>query len=205
MIEKSIQVTINGKMIEASEGASPIHALWQAGYPRIKGVGCLSGVCGSCRAMVRRPGTTEIAMELGCQTLIEDGMEVIFLGFSAPSHYPYQLDDVRSSWEVQARFHHIFPQARHCRGCGGCTESCPKGIEVEKGVKLASQGRFREAGELFIECVMCNLCMTSCPEWIAPNHVGLFARRITAYFHIRPSNLINRLEALRKGEFQLVE
>jgi hypothetical protein len=51
---------------------------------------------------------------------------------------------------------------------------------------------------------MCHLCMTTCPEFIAPNHVGLFCRRIMAYFHIRPSNLISRLEELRKGEMRVV-
>lgn len=66
-------------------------------------------------------------------------------------------------------------------------------------MELAAKGRFSEAGDLFIECVMCDLCMTACPEHISPNHVGLFSRRVTAYFHIRPSNLINRLETLRKG------
>ncbi|HHH39894.1 MAG TPA: ferredoxin, partial [Sedimenticola sp.] len=47
--------------------------------------------------------------------------------------------------------------------------------------------------------------MPACPEFISPNHVGIFARRVTAYFHIRPSNLINRLEKLRRGELQIAE
>ena len=42
--------------------------------------------------------------------------------------------------------------------------------------------------------------MTGCPEFIDPNHVGLFARRVTGYFHTRPSNLINRLQEIRTGE-----
>ena len=50
---------------------------------------------------------------------------------------------------------------------------------------------------------MCDLCMTSCPEFIEPNHVGLFARRVSAYFDTRPSNLINRLEAIRSGQMQV--
>jgi hypothetical protein len=45
--------------------------------------------------------------------------------------------------------------------------------------------------------------MTGCPEQIAPNRVGLFARRVTAYFHSRPSNLINRLEKIRRGELAI--
>ena len=85
-----------------------------------------------------------------------------------------------------------------------CNKACPKGIDVESGVELAVKGRFRESGELFVECVMCNLCMTGCPEYIDPNHVGLFARRVTGYFHTRPSNLINQLEAIRTGELSVI-
>lgn len=200
-----VNVTINGKHITAPASLSAIQALWHAGYPRIKSVGCLEGVCGSCRVFVRRTGSAEVRTELACQTLIEEGMQVIFLVFPGPTHHTYQLEDIKSSWEVQGRFHEIFPEASVCRHCGGCNNSCPKGIQVERGVELATKGHFREAGDLFVECVMCDLCLTACPELIAPNHVGLFARRVTAYFHIRPSNLINRLERLRKGEFQVAE
>ncbi|HEB97339.1 MAG TPA: ferredoxin [Sedimenticola thiotaurini] len=203
--EPLVNVVIDGKSITAPARLSTIQALWHAGYPRVKSVGCLEGVCGSCRIMVRRAGTAEVTMELGCQTLIEEGMEVSFLVFPTPTHHTYELGEINNSWEVQAHFNRIFPEADHCRHCSGCTRSCPKGIDVEKGVELASKGRFREAGELFIECVMCNFCMTACPEFIAPNHVGIFARRVTAYFHIRPSNLINRLEKLARGELQIPE
>lgn len=201
--EELVRVTINGKEIRAPANLSTIQALWYAGYPRVKSVGCLEGVCGSCRIMVRRKDSPEVTMALGCQTLIEDGMEVNFLVFPSPTHHTYQLDDIANSWEVQSKFHRIFPEAVHCRHCHGCDVSCPKDIKVERGVELASKGRFREASELFVECVMCNFCMTACPEYISPNHVGLFARRVTAYFHIRPSNLINRLEELRRNEHKI--
>ncbi len=198
-----ISLTINGRSITSRQNHSVIQALWDAGYPRVKGVGCMEGVCGSCRVMVRRADGPEVSLELGCQLLVEEGMHVNFLVFPNPTHHTYQLDDIKSSWEVQGRFHDIFPEAEACRHCGGCNQSCPKGIEVEKAVELACKGRFREAGELFVECVMCNLCLTACPENISPNHVGLFSRRVTAYFLIRPSNLIHRLEKMRKGELQV--
>lgn len=197
--EQLVSVVIDGKAIQAPPSLSVIQALWHAGYPRVKGVGCLEGVCGSCRVLVRREGQDKVNMALGCQTLVEEGMQVLFLVFPNPTHHHYQLNAIQNSWDVQAEFHRIFPEANSCRHCGGCYSACPKDINVELGVKLAGEGRFREAGELFVECIMCNLCMTGCPEQIAPNHVGLFARRVTAYFHTRPSNLIHRLEALRKG------
>ncbi|MES9905136.1 MAG: 2Fe-2S iron-sulfur cluster-binding protein [Sedimenticola sp.] len=200
-----VNLTINGKSISAPSSLSVIQALWHTGYPRVKSVGCLEGVCGSCRVMVRRADSREVTTELGCQVLIEEGMQVNFLLFPTPTHHRYQLDEINSSWEVQGKFHKFFPEAEKCRHCGGCNQTCPKGISVEHGVELASKGRFEEAGALFIECVLCNLCQTACPESIAPNHVGLFSRRVTAYFHIRPSNLINRLEKLRKGELQIIK
>ena len=202
--DKLIQATINGKLISAPENFSVIQALWFSGYPRIKSVGCLEGVCGSCRVFVRRKGNLEVTTELGCEVLIEDAMEVNFLSFPVDSKKFYKLENIRNSWELQANFHEIFPEAAHCRHCGGCNITCPKGIDVERAVVLAAKGRFREAGDLFVECVLCDLCQSACPESIAPNHVGLFSRRVTSYLHTRPSNLINRLERLRKGELQVV-
>ena len=200
---QQVTTIIEGKSINAPDNLSIIQALWHAGYPRVKSVGCLEGVCGSCRVMVRRAGDTQVSMELGCQTLVEEGMQVVFLVHPTPTHHKYELSTIENSWNVQAEFHRIFPEASHCRHCHGCTTTCPKGITVEKGVELACEGKFREAGELFVECIMCNLCMTGCPEEIAPNHVGLFARRVTAYFHTRPSNLINRLEEMRQGNHKV--
>ncbi len=198
-----VSMSINGQAITAPDSLSVIQALWHAGYPRVKGVGCLDGVCGSCRVMVRRSGSPEIKMELGCQLLIEEDMDVFFSVFDTPSQHHYDLSKISTSWDVQTEFHKIFSEAQKCRHCGGCNKACPKGIDVEEGVALAVKGRFRESGELFVDCVMCNLCMTGCPEYIDPNHVGLFARRVTGYFHTRPSNLINQLEAIRTGELDV--
>lgn len=201
--ENLVQVTINGRSIAASPTHNVIQALWSAGYPRVKSVGCLEGVCGSCRVLVRRAGSNQVTTELGCQVLVEEGMLVTFLAFPVPTPHSYELSDIANSWEVQGQFHMFFPEADNCRHCGGCVATCPRGIHVERGVELAAKGRFREAGDLFAHCVMCDLCQTACPEHISPNHVGLFSRRVTAYFHIRPSNLINRLERMRKGDFEV--
>lgn len=198
-----VNVVIDGKAIQAPPSLSVIQALWHAGYPRVKGVGCLEGVCGSCRVLVRRADADAVKVELGCQTLVEEGMHVMFLVFPTPPHHHYRLSHIQNSWDLHSQFHRIFPEVVNCRHCGGCTNGCPKGIDVEHGVALASQGRFKEAGDLFVECIMCNICMTGCAEELAPNHVGLFARRVTAYFHSRPSNLIHRLEQIRKGELEI--
>ncbi len=202
--DAQVVLSINAKTIKAHKSLSLIQALWQENYPRVKSVGCLDGVCGSCRVMVKRANDTELKMRLACQLLVEEGMDVFFLDFpTTSSQHSYQLSEIKNSWDVQTNFHQIFPEAEKCRHCHGCNQACPKDIDVELGVELANKGRFREAGELFVECVMCNLCNTGCPEFIEPNHLGLFARRVTGYFHTRPSNLINQLEAIRSGELDV--
>ena len=104
-----INTTINGKSISAPQHLSVIQALWHSGYPRIKSVGCLEGVCGSCRVLVRRKDSDSITTELGCQVLIEEGMQVNFLAFPTPAQQHYKLENIGNSWEVQANFHEIFP------------------------------------------------------------------------------------------------
>lgn len=201
--DKLVNATINGREISAPASLNLIQALWHSGYPRVEGVGCLEGVCGSCRVLLRRAHSQEVTSELGCEVLIEEGMEVTFFMFPTLAHHAYQLDDIPGSREINARFHLIFTEAKNCRHCGGCVSTCPRGIEVEYGVELALKGRFSEAGDLFEQCVMCDLCLAACPEQIAPNHVGLFSRRVTACFGSRPSNLMDRLEKMRAGDFQV--
>jgi ferredoxin len=196
----SVTLAINGQAVAAREGMTLVEAAWKAGVPGITGVGCMEGVCGSCRVMMRR--NKEVGVGLACQTFVEEGLEVIFLPASASPRHHYDIADFKDSWDIHARFHGIFPEAARCRHCHGCVKSCPKGIAVEDGVALAAQGRYREAGEAFFECVMCELCDVACPELIAPAHVGLFCRRVTAHFHLRPPNLINRLEELRQKRVQ---
>lgn len=193
------ELTINGSVVPAQDGMTVVEAAWRNGVPRVRGVGCLEGVCGSCRILLRQD--RQVTVGLACQTFVQPGMEVVFLPApSAPRHH-YDLDDFDDGWDIQARFHEIFPEASRCRHCHGCVASCPKGIAVEDAIVLAAAGRFRDAGEMFFECVMCELCDGACPEQIAPAHVGLFCRRITAHFHLRPPNLIHRLEELRQGVY----
>lgn len=194
--ETTVELLINGVTVSAKSNMTIVEAAWAGGVPRVTGVGCLEGVCGSCRIMVKRG--KDVGVALACETFVEPGIEALFLPAPAPIAHRYELTDLADGWDIQARFHKIFPEASRCRHCHGCVEACPKDIAVEEGVMLAATGRFREAGEAFFECVMCELCDSACPEQIAPSHVGLFSRRATAYFHLRPPNLIQRLEENRK-------
>jgi len=205
-IEKNtlITATINGQEISAPLGHSIVQALWYSGNARVKSIGCLEGVCGSCRIMVRRSSSLEVVTELACQTNIEEGMQVIFPLFHEPlsdsNYHSYQLSDMQNMEDVPPYFLQTFPEASHCRNCSGCTKYCPKEIDVELGVNLAVEGKFREAGDLFITCIMCDICIAACPENISPNHVGLFSRRVTACFDTPASNLNRRIAQINSGE-----
>ncbi|MDZ4201250.1 MAG: 4Fe-4S dicluster domain-containing protein [Gallionella sp.] len=194
----SVELLINGITVHAEPQMTIVEAAWAGSVPRVTGVGCLEGVCGSCRILVKKG--KEVNVALACETFVEAGMEALFLPAPGTDRHQYELTELADGWDIQARFHEIFPEASRCRHCNGCVQSCPKGIVVEDGVALAAAGRFREAGEAFFECVMCELCDNACPENIAPAHVGLFSRRITAFFHLRPPNLIHKLEEIRKEQ-----
>ncbi|MBV8915821.1 MAG: ferredoxin [Acetobacteraceae bacterium] len=196
-----VRLTIDGTVFAAPATITIIQAYATSQTPLVKNVGCMGqGVCGSCRCMVRRAGSREVTTELACETLVEDGMQVSFIDYFTPRRpHVYQMEDVADSWRVNAQLNDIFPEARHCRHCGGCDRSCPKAIEVQRGVNLASGGDIRGASEVFEACIMCNLCTLACPEYIRPNHVGLFARRAVTALSLRPSDLIARLEQIETG------
>ena len=203
--ESNIEITVNGSRLSASANHSLIQALWKTGHPQFKSASCLEGVCGSCRIMVKYSNQDEVKMALACQSKIEAGMQVIFpqyLDKQSPAllNHRYQLT---SSDDHQQQLNATFPEAADCRHCHGCTIACPKGIDVEQGVTLANEGKLAAAGDLFINCVMCDLCTTSCPENIAPNYVALFARRTTAFNQPPAPNLADRLQALQRGELKI--
>ena len=197
-----VRLIVEGRSISASPGSSILQAFVQAGETLVEGVGCMGqGVCGSCRVMVRRAGGPEVATELACETVVEEGMQVAFLEYLTPStRHDYRIEDITDSWQAPRKLLELFPEAPHCRHCGGCDRACPKGLEVQRGVNLAVAGELGAAGDVFDECVMCNLCTVSCPEYIRPNHLGLFVRRMIASLSLRPADLMRRLEQIERGE-----
>lgn len=200
-----LQLTVEGREIEAPAGCSILQAYVHAGETLVAGVGCMGqGVCGSCRVMVRRSGDQEVRTELACETLVEPGMQVAFLDyFDDPARHTYRLEDIRDSWQVLDAMAQVFPEASRCRHCSGCDRACPKGLQVQRGVNLAVEGRLADAGHVFDECVMCNLCTLACPESIRPNHLGLFVRRVVASQALRPANLMLRLRQVESGEMKI--
>jgi succinate dehydrogenase/fumarate reductase-like Fe-S protein len=197
----TVRVTMDGHAIEAPQGASLIQAWVAAGLPLTGNVGCMGqGVCGACRVLVRREGERIAATALACETRAEAGMQVAFVDhFPARRPHAYDLGAMVDSWDAVAAVDRVFPEAKHCRHCGGCDAACPKSIEVQKAVTLAVEGRGLAAAELFDHCVMCNLCVAACPEHIAPAHLGQFLRRVAASHTLRPGDLMRRLQEIEDG------
>ena len=204
-MSEKISLTINGQRVEADPGTSIIQAYAHAGKAITANVGCMGqGVCGSCRCMVRKDGERDVQTALACETPVEAGMQVSFIDYFLPEHvHYYDTKNLGDGWDVLEEVNAIFPEAQHCRHCGGCTRACPKGLSVEAGVAAVASGDFAAAGQIFDECVMCNLCTRSCPENIRPNHLGLYARRHTAAASLRPVDLLKRLQEIERGEMDI--
>ena len=200
-----VRLSIEGREIEAPANCSILQAFVHAGQTLVVGVGCMGqGVCGSCRVMVRRSGEQDVKTLLACETLVEESMQVAFLDYlTPPTRHVYRMEELGDSWQALRTISEIFPEASHCRHCSGCDRACPKGLEVERGVNLAVEGRLDASSQVFDECVMCNLCTLACPEHIQPNHLGLFVRRMIAAHSLRPANLIRRLQQIESGEIKI--
>lgn len=205
MDDAVVRIEVEGRPISAGPSSSIIEAIWESGSTLVTNVGCLGqGVCGSCRVMVNRPDSPEVRMELACETLIEEGMRVAFVAHLSPHRERhFELGRVRDSWDFAEEMNESFPEAVDCRHCGGCDTACPRDLNVQRGVELAVEGRLGSAGNEFDECVMCGLCTEACPESIDPNHLGLWARRVTTSSFVRPASLLRRLRQLERGELTI--
>ena len=201
-----VRVTFDGRAFDATPGTSLLQALAAAGHPLTRNVGCLGqGVCGACRVLLRRGDDPAVTTALACETLVEDDMQAVSIDHFPPTRqHHYQLATFGDGWKVPAHINAHFPEAARCRRCGGCDRACPKGIEVERMVHCAVEGRVYEAAELFEHCITCNLCVAACPEHIEPAQLGLLTRRLSASSSLRPADLMSRLLEIEQGRQPIV-
>ncbi len=204
-MSEKYQLVIDGLAVEADKNSTIIQALARSGQAMTKNVGCMGqGVCGSCRCLVRKEGERTVSTALACETPIEQGMQVSFIDYFLPAHvHYYDLDNTGDGWNWLDDTQKLFPESANCRHCGGCDVACPKNLEVQNGVAQVVSGEFSAAANTFDECVMCNLCTLACPENIRPNHLGLYARRMTTARTLRPVDLMRRLQEIDSGAMKV--
>jgi len=168
---KRVNLTVAGKAIQAREGETIIHALWQAGMGTAIQTGCVGGVCGACTVTLRftdgRPGGTDLA----CLRPVEDGMQV----------FPFPVGDLKPPLPVsdpdEGKLRAVFPTVDRCTKCDNCTIACPMKIPVMDSVLRMQQGRLAAVAEDFTTCIHCGLCRAVCEDKVLPHTMGIWVRR----------------------------
>lgn len=196
---KMVSVEIAGKTYQVPEGITIIKALWYIGQEVIHGAGCLGGFCGACATYYRTKDDPKVRTCLACQTAVEDGMS-----FSMMAPFParkaiYQMAELT---DPKQDLFNLYPEAPLCRNCNACTEACPQNIDVREGVWRAVFGDFKAVSEMFMDCVMCGLCVPVCIADIAPNLVALYASRAQgAHFTEKPERLYHQINEIASGRY----
>ncbi len=184
-----ITIELEGRKIAVPAGVTVIEALWDTGHDVKRGIGCLSGLCGACTIAFMEEGGRRVKFGLGCQTLVQPGMNVIMLPFFPSRRAVHDRPALAAAAELLAD---LYPEFETCNNCKGCNV-CPEWIDVAKVMQAALQGDFSRVAKDMRGCIMCGLCASRCPRGIAPHFVGLFLQRAWGSSQPVPANLQRRL------------
>ena len=200
MTPRMVSIEIAGKKYDVPEGITIIKALWYAGQEVVRGIGCLGGFCGACATYYRTKDDPKVRTCLACQTAVEDGMS-----FSMVPPFPARkaVYDMAELKDPKQDLFNLYPEAPLCRNCNACTEACPQKIDVREGVWKAVFGDFKSVSEMFMDCVMCGLCVPVCIADIAPSLVGVYAGRAYGVHEMaKPPGLADRIKAIEEGQYE---
>ena len=175
----AVTVEIGGQQHRVPQGITILQAMWYAGIPVVRGAGCLSGVCGACTTTWRLAGQSAGRTGMGCQTSVEDGMSIALYPIEPPQKKRYRMAELADPAEA---LFGIYPETRRCTLCDACTQVCPQDIPVRQGVRLMMNKDFAAVAPLFDECIMCGFCALVCESNIAPNLLGMYARKAVAHY-----------------------
>jgi formate hydrogenlyase subunit 6/NADH:ubiquinone oxidoreductase subunit I len=168
---KKVNITVAGKAIQAREGETIIHALWQAGLGHDIQTGCVGGVCGACTVTLRFKDGRRGGTDLACLCPVEEGMEV----------FPFPVDALAGPLPVSDpdadKLRAVFPTVDRCTKCDNCTIACPMNIPVMDSVLRMQQGQLAAVAEDFTTCIHCGLCRAVCEDKVLPHTMGLWVRR----------------------------
>lgn len=189
---KTITIELEGRKIKVPEGLTVIEALWDTGHDVKRGVGCLSGLCGACTVAYLEQEGRKVKFGLGCQKVVEEGLNVIMLPYFPARLARYLLGSMETPLKLLPE---IYPELYTCNDCKACN-ICPEWINVAGVMKAAKDADYETATGHIMDCIMCGLCASRCPKGIAPQHVALFIQRALAKERAFPPNLQKRLDQL---------
>jgi len=192
----TVEVELAGTRHTVPAGVTVLMALWYAGQETVHGAGCLGGACGACTVSWRLPDSPATHTGLGCQAVVEDGMAVTLLPIDPPDKPRYRMAEIDDPAEALFT---IYPETRRCTLCDACTQVCPQDIPVRQTVRQMMNKEFGPVAPAFDECIMCGLCALVCEVNIAPNLLGLYARKAVAKAVPAPPELARAMEAVREG------
>lgn len=180
-----VTVYFDGKACAVPADLTIMTALEYAGFRLVRGCGCRHGFCGACGAIFRVKGENRVHFALACQTQVRDEMYVASLPFYPLNRRTYALGELAPPpGEAPSHmiFMRLFPEIFACIGCGSCSKSCSRGLDVMQFIAYAKRNDLPACAHASFDCVACGICSARCPADISHALVGLLARRINGKY-----------------------
>lgn len=201
-MQEMVTIYIDGLSYFVPKDLTIMTAMEYVGLHLIKGVGCRQGFCGACSTVYRLNtdhNENNVNFCLGCQTKVEEGMNIATLPTFPLNKKIYNLEELQPTTNVLAT---IFPEIEGCVECEACTNSCPKDLKVMDYIAAARDGDLEKCAEEAYACISCGICSTRCVANISHPLVATLARRLVARYNIPISKqLAQRVNAVENGEF----
>lgn len=197
---KQIPIYILSRKYYVPENFTIIAAMEYAGFKLKKGVGCREGFCGACATIYRLPGDYKLHGGLGCQTVVQENMQIVQIPYTPAPKAIYDLDQIEPDPQIFLKY---YPEVYRCLSCNTCTKICPQDIQVMDYVQAAVRGDIEKVAELSFDCLSCGLCAARCPAEITQFNVALLARRIYGKYLSKKGKFVEtRLKEIEDGKFE---